>query len=87
MSPSDRIAAYLRAAGWEKGELARRAGISPSTVTRLLHGRKTSGGAEPYDIGELVALKLERATVQAWTLGQTTVPPLRAIDLVPGRAA
>ena len=87
MSPSDRIRAYLDATGWEKGELARRAGISPSTVTRILHGRKTAAGAEPYEIGDAAAARIERATYAAWSAGLTTVAPLRAVDLVAPRAA
>lgn len=56
-------------------------------MTRLLRGRTDRGEVRDYELGELVALKLERATVQAWSLGMTRATPLRAIDLLPTRAA
>lgn len=82
MTTAERIAAYLKATGWEKVELAKRARVSPSTITRLLHGRKEDGDVEPYRLGELAAMKIERATIEAFTTGATKVPPLRAIDLM-----
>lgn len=85
MTPSDRVAGYLKATGWGSGELARRARVSPSTITRLLHGRKTADGAEEYSLGELVALKIERATIEAHALRHTDVEPLRAVELLPSR--
>lgn len=87
MTTAERIRRYLNDSGWSKTELARRAAISASTVTRLLHGRKDREGGEPYEIGELVAMKLERATLDAFTRGDTKAAPLRAMDLVTRRAA
>lgn len=81
MTTAERIQRYLAEVGWSKTDLARRAKISGSTVTRLLHGRKDRDGAEPYELGELVAMKIERATLDAFTRGETSVAPLRAIDL------
>ena len=88
MNATERISHWLTESGWTKAELAQRAGISPSTMTRLLRGRSDRGEVRDYELGELVAMKLERATVQAWSLGQTSARPLRAIDLLGnGRAA
>ncbi len=84
---SERIDTFLRQAGWTKSELAERADISLSTVTRLLHGRKTRDGVEDYELGELVALKIERATVAAWTRGEVKTAPIRAIDLLAADAS
>lgn len=87
MEASDRIRVWLTESGWSPADLAKRARISPSTMTRLMHGRSEGGAVRSYELGELVALKLERATVDAWTRGEVIVLPLRAIDLVPGKAA
>ena len=87
MNATERIRHWLTESGWTKAELALRAGISPSTITRLLRGRSDRGEVREYELGELVALKLERATVQAWSLGHVRVAPLRALDLLPERSA
>lgn len=54
-------------------------------MTRLLRGRAERGEVRDYELGELVAMKIERATVQAWSLGLTSAMPLRAIDMLPAR--
>jgi len=78
------VAAYLAATGWTGAELAKRSDLSQSIITRIVHGRSPG---EPYVIGELAALKLERATLTAFETGQTNVPPLRARDLRAKREA
>jgi transcriptional regulator with XRE-family HTH domain len=84
---AERIESYLAASGWTKAELAKRANVSPSTITRLLHGRKDRGASESYELGELVAMKLERATLDAFTRGEVKAAPLRAMDLLADEAA
>lgn len=76
----------MESAGWTAADLARRADISPSTVTRILRGRAEG---EPYGLGELVALKIERATFAAWSRGEVprSLVPLRAVDLRSANAA
>ncbi len=39
MTPSEEIAAMLERRGWTPYRLAKRAGVPPSTVTRLLLGQ------------------------------------------------
>lgn len=78
---SELITAYLAATRWTKGELARRAGISASVVARLINGRKANGGVS-FSVGELAALKIERATGEAYASGVTKIEPLRAVDLL-----
>lgn len=56
-------------------------------MTRLLRGRTVDGERLEYRLGEIVAMRLERATVDAWTRGEVTVLPLRAIDLLGGAKA
>jgi plasmid maintenance system antidote protein VapI len=74
------IVEYLRQTGWKQRDLARRAEIDPAVISRAVKGRRAG-------IGELVAIKLERATVAAFTAGETSVPPLRALDLMSKEAA
>lgn len=78
---ADLINAYLTASGWTKGELARRAQLSASAIARLINGRKTSDGVS-FSVGELAAIKIERATVEAYATGTTKAKPLRAADLL-----
>ena len=80
-TPSELITAYLAASGWTGAELARRADLSHSAITRLLRGRKTRESVT-FSVGELVALKIERATVDAFTRRETNATPLRAADLI-----
>lgn len=77
---SEIITAYLTAAGWTGAELARRARLDQSAITRLIRGRKRDGETS-FDVGELVALKIERATIAAYESGDTNAAPLRATDL------
>lgn len=84
-TPADLIQSYLAASGWTKSELARRADVSPSAIARLIHGRKAKG-ATTFAVGELVALKIERATLAAFERGETNATPIRAADLLAGVA-
>jgi hypothetical protein len=75
------IVEYLRQTGWKQRDLARRAEIDPAVVSRLVKGQRAG------KIGELVAIKLERATFAAFNAGETSVAPLRAVDLMSTEAA
>ena len=67
---------YLRQTGWTQQELAKRADIDRAVVNRAVKGRRAG------KIGELAAMKLERATLDAFQKGETNVAPLRAADLL-----
>lgn len=75
------IAEYLRQTKWSQRKLALMAGISPAVLSRL------NGKGERTTLGELAALKLERATMEAFRRNETHIPPLRAMDLHPSKAA
>lgn len=65
---------YLAVTHWTPADLRRRAGLTRATTYALLSGRRGLGFA--------IAEQIERATVEAFTHGETAAPPLRAIDLM-----
>lgn len=87
MNATEIIRQWLTDSGWTQAMLARRANLSPSTITRLFRGRSVGGESVEYALGELAAYRIERATYAAWAAGQTNAAPLRAVDLVTNRAA
>jgi transcriptional regulator with XRE-family HTH domain len=73
------IAEYLRQTGWSQQKLAKLAGVDRAVINRAV----ATHGDRAGRIGELAAMRIERATVAAFTRGETAVPPLRALDLYP----
>ncbi len=71
------LAAYLKATGWSQAEFARRTGVDPSFVARLL-----SDDDDRRDVGIEGALRIERGTRAAKESGATKVRPLLARDLL-----
>ena len=70
----DILRSYLAETGWTPVDLQRRSGLTKATTYALLRGTRGCG----YTIAQMV----ERATVEAYTRGETQAAPLRAIDLV-----
>lgn len=73
MSGADAIRRYLADTGWTARELAGRAGIHESNLSRVL----SDDPKKRRPAGKLVSILLENATRAAYEAGDTSVPPLR----------
>jgi hypothetical protein len=78
MDDTESIRHYLIATGWSARHLAARARLHESALSHVLAGRRC--------VGELAAIKLERASRSAYDAGETSVPPLR-LSAAAARAA